>query len=184
MLGDRAGDDVDEGRPVGVAVPGNDAARLHHEPAQPEHALVGLHGFLRQVDGGQHLVGHVLRHRGALLGEVDAPLVGRALPGERACRAGAMKILEAQGIIVSNPRRSVHVVAFDHGKIEQIARVRVAIERIAFAEATAVYSSNPALLTELDQIIQQMEQQARLDDLNGVTTADLAFHRAVCTASR
>jgi DNA-binding GntR family transcriptional regulator len=96
----------------------------------------------------------------------------------------AMKILEAQGIIVSNPHRSVHVVAFDHGKIEQIARVRVAIEKIAFAEATAAYSSNPALLTELDQIIQQMEQQARLDDLNGVTKADLAFHRAVCTASR
>jgi DNA-binding GntR family transcriptional regulator len=96
----------------------------------------------------------------------------------------AMKILEAQGIVVSSPHRSVHVVAFDHKKIEQIAKVRVAIEKIAFAEATAAYASNPALLTELDQIIQQMDQQARLDDLNGVTKADLAFHRAVCTASR
>jgi DNA-binding GntR family transcriptional regulator len=129
---------------------------------------------------------------------VEAVADGAIRPGERitdsdiAQRLGvsrnpvreAMKMLEAQGIIISSPHRSTHVVAFDRAKVEEIARVRVAIEKIAFGEAAAVYSGNPGLLAELDRIIETMEQCARWKDANGVTKADLAFHRAVCVASK
>jgi len=129
---------------------------------------------------------------------VEAVAAGAIRPGERvtdsdiAQRLGvsrnpvreAMKILEAQGIIISNPHRSTHVVAFDQVKVEQIAGVRVAIERIAFGEAVAAYAANPSLLRELDRIIETMKECAARGDLNGITLADLAFHRAVCTASQ
>ena len=129
---------------------------------------------------------------------VEAVADGVIRPGERitdsdiAQRLGvsrnpvreAMKMLEAQGIIISSPQRSTHVVAFDRAKVEEIARVRVAIEKIAFGEAAAIYSGDPGLLAELDRIIETMEQCARWKDANGVTKADLAFHRAVCVASK
>jgi DNA-binding GntR family transcriptional regulator len=128
---------------------------------------------------------------------VEAIACGAIRPGERltdseiAKRLGvsrnpvreAMKVLEAQGIIVSSPHRSIHVVAFDSKKVEQIARARVAIEKIGFGEAAAVYARDPVLLAELDRIVARMEQCARHGDLNGITKADLAFHRAVCKAS-
>lgn len=129
---------------------------------------------------------------------VEAVAAGAIRPGERvtdsdiAQRLGvsrnpvreAMKMLEAQGIIVSSPHRSTHIVAFDQKKVEDIARARVAIEKIAFGEAAAAYAADPGLLAELDRIIETMEQCARRKDLNGVTKADLAFHRAVCVASK
>jgi DNA-binding GntR family transcriptional regulator len=129
---------------------------------------------------------------------VEAVAAGAIRPGERvtdsdiAQRLGvsrnpvreAMKMLEAQGIIVSNPHRSTHIVAFDRKKVEDIARARVAIEKIAFREAAAAYAADPRLLAELDHLIETMEQCARRKDLNGVTKADLAFHRAVCVASK
>jgi DNA-binding GntR family transcriptional regulator len=95
----------------------------------------------------------------------------------------AMKILEAQGIIVSSPHRSTHVVDFGHDKIVQIARARVAIETVAFADAARAYAGKPELLAELDRILAQMEQAAAAGDANGVTRWDLAFHRAVVAVS-
>jgi DNA-binding GntR family transcriptional regulator len=129
---------------------------------------------------------------------VEAIADGAIRPGERitdsdiAQRLGvsrnpvreAMKMLEAHGIIISSPHRSTHVVAFDRAKVEEIARARVAIEKIAFGEAAMTYARDPGLLAELDRIIETMEQCARWNDTNGVTRADLAFHRAVCVASR
>src|SRR5215470_11689816 len=129
---------------------------------------------------------------------VEAVAAGNIQPGERvtdsdiAERLGvsrnpvreAMKILEAQGIIVSTPHRSTHVVAFDRRKVDQIAEARVAIEKIAFGEAVEAMAGDPTLLRQLDRIIEAMEQCAARRDLNGITRADLAFHRAVCVASR
>ena len=129
---------------------------------------------------------------------VEAVAAGAIRPGERvtdsdiAERLGvsrnpvreAMKILEAQGIITNSPRRSTHVVAFDQNKVDQIARVRVAIEKIAFGEAVERYAADSSLLRELDRIIATMEQCAQQKDLDGITKADLAFHRAVCVASQ
>lgn len=128
---------------------------------------------------------------------VEAIAAGVIKPGERitdsdiAKRLGvsrnpvreAVKILEAQGILVSHPHRSVHVVAFDQTKVDQIATARVAIEKIAFGEAAPAYAANPGLLRDLDRIIARMEQCAQQRDLNGITRADLDFHRSVCVAS-
>jgi DNA-binding GntR family transcriptional regulator len=96
----------------------------------------------------------------------------------------AMKILEAQGIIVSNPHRSTRIVVFDQRKVDEIATARVAIEKVAFGEAAASYAADTGLLRELDRIVDAMTRSARQSDLIGVTKADLAFHRAVCVASR
>jgi len=128
---------------------------------------------------------------------VEAVASGAIRPGQRvtdsdlALRFGvsrnpvreAIKILEAQVIIVSNPHRSTHVVVFDQDKLDQIAMARLAIEKLAFSDAAAAYAGDPTRLRELDRIIEDMEQCARRNDLMGISKADLAFHRAVCMAS-
>lgn len=129
---------------------------------------------------------------------VEAVAEGILRPGERvtdadiAQRLGvsrgpareAIKLLEAQGIIVSNPHRGMRIATFDTEKIGQIARARVAIERMAFRDAARAYAEDPAALEELDRIIDVMERCARAEDLDGLSRADLAFHRAVCRVSR
>ncbi len=95
----------------------------------------------------------------------------------------AMKILEAQGIMVGTPHKGVRVVEFGRDKLDQVARARVAIEKIAFCDAVQVFAAEPARLAELDRIVETMRQCARDNDLDGITRADLAFHRCVCVAS-
>jgi DNA-binding GntR family transcriptional regulator len=128
---------------------------------------------------------------------VEAVASGAIRPGQRvtdtdlALRFGvsrnpvreAIKILEAQGIVVSNPHRSTHVIVFDQEKVDQIAMARVAIEKLAFSDATVAYAADGSLLRVLDRIVDEMEQCARRKDLLGISKADLAFHRAVCVAS-
>jgi DNA-binding GntR family transcriptional regulator len=128
---------------------------------------------------------------------VEAIAAGAIQPGERvtdtdiAQRLGvsrgpvreAVKILQAQGIMVSSPHRGARVAEFDKEKIDQIARARVAIERIAFGDALKTYSAEPKRLAELDRLVAAMEKGAREGDLDAITRADLEFHRAVCVAS-
>ena len=131
-------------------------------------------------------------------GIIEAVAAGAIKPGERVTDTDiarelgvsrnpvreAMKMLEAQGIIVSTPHRSTHVVAFDRRKVDQLADARVAIEKVAFGEAAEACANDPELIQKLDRIIEAMEDAARRHDLNGITKADLAFHRTVCIASK
>lgn len=95
----------------------------------------------------------------------------------------ALKILEAQGIVASTPHRGTFIPAFDDKRIDQICEARIALEKIALADAVANRAILPALLKRLDTIIATMEQAAGRLDWMGVSKADLSFHRAICEAS-
>jgi DNA-binding GntR family transcriptional regulator len=95
----------------------------------------------------------------------------------------ALKILEAQGIVVSRPHRGVRVVAFDQAKIAQIYEVRLFLETLAIRDACAKPESMATLLGRLDAVLVRMEECLRRGDLLGVTQADMAFHREICLAS-
>lgn len=95
----------------------------------------------------------------------------------------ALKILEAQGIVVSRPHRGVQVASFDDRKTEQIYEVRVGLERIAARDACERHHGMPALLIRLDGILEEMEHCLRRGDLMGVSKADLRFHHEICLAS-
>jgi DNA-binding GntR family transcriptional regulator len=95
----------------------------------------------------------------------------------------ALKILHAQGIVVSRPHHGVRVARFDDRKIVQIYEVRCCLEKIAVRDACRHRSAMPGLLSKLDAIIDQMERSLEQDDLIGVSKADLEFHHAICRAS-
>ena len=62
---------------------------LHLEPAQAEEAVVQLHGFLREVDRGQHRVSHAGRGGGGVGEEEVVFRECRAVRRERRSAAGA-----------------------------------------------------------------------------------------------
>lgn len=95
----------------------------------------------------------------------------------------ALKILEAQGILESIPHRGTRVATFDDVRVNQICQARIALERLALADAAAICKRNPAVLARLDQIIVDMERSAERLEWIEVSKADLSFHREICRLS-
>lgn len=96
----------------------------------------------------------------------------------------ALKILEVQGIVESIPHRGTRVAAFDDVRVKQICEARIALERLALADAAPICKADPGVLTRLDQIIVTMERSAERLEWIDVSTADLEFHREICRLSR
>src|SRR5262249_51227696 len=60
VFGDLAGDDVDNRRTIGMAVPGDDASGLDHEAAQPQRMILQHHRLVDEVDALEDGIRHVL----------------------------------------------------------------------------------------------------------------------------
>lgn len=95
----------------------------------------------------------------------------------------ALKILETQGILESTPHRGTRVVTFDDLRVNQICEARIALERLAIADAAPICKENPGALARLDQIIVDMERAAERLEWIEISKADLSFHREICRLS-
>ena len=95
----------------------------------------------------------------------------------------SLKMLEAQGILESEPHRGTHVAELDEAKIDHICEARVALERLALRDAMGRYRAHPERIARLDEIIASMERAAERLDWAAISKADLAFHREICAAS-
>jgi DNA-binding GntR family transcriptional regulator len=95
----------------------------------------------------------------------------------------ALKILQAQGIVVRRAHHGVRVAKYDEEKIVQIYEVRCNLEKIAIRDACKRRHAMPALLAKLDAIIGKMQSALRRNDFIGVSKADLEFHHEICRAS-
>src|SRR3974377_496192 len=60
ILGDGAADDENDGGPVCMAMPGDDATRLNDEPPQKQPMLLAHYVLALEIEAGQHLVGDAL----------------------------------------------------------------------------------------------------------------------------
>lgn len=128
---------------------------------------------------------------------VEAIAWGRLRPGERLPEAEiaqqlgvsriplreAIRTLEAQGIVVSEPHRGTRVAAFGVGWAERVRRARIALERLAFRDVALAQPVHADLRVEVDALISSMAQAAEAGDLLALIRADVAFHRCVVTAA-
>jgi DNA-binding GntR family transcriptional regulator len=128
---------------------------------------------------------------------VDGIASGALLPGQRLVETDlaqqlqvsrvplreSLKMLEAQGILDSEPHRGARVAEFDDLKIDHICEARVALEKIALRDAMAAYRTDPAHIARLDHILARMERAAEALDWTAISKADLAFHREICAVS-
>ena len=132
---------------------------------------------------------------------VDAIVEGAAkgifLPGDRIVEAEvarslnvsripvreALRLLESQGVVVSERYRGMSLMSVDIDRLEKILKVRLALEKLAGAEVMARLPTEPRLLEPLERLLADMHEAGNEDDGFRVATLDTEFHLCLCRLS-
>ena len=86
----------------------------------------------------------------------------------------AFRLLEAQGLAISEPRRGFRVAAFDLADVKEVAEMRAALEVLALRHAAAHLT--PAIL---DQAEKATREGDRSPDVRSWEEANRSFHRTI-----
>lgn len=93
----------------------------------------------------------------------------------------ALRILESQGIVTSEPYKGIRLMEISHQRLEQIIDVRVPLETLACRRAIEAGRNGAGQLTRLYQGVAQMQIMMQSDDVYGFASADTDFHRTLCS---
>ena len=137
---------------------------------------------------GQNVGAVYERLRTAILrGEIEA---GATVPQATLARdfgAGrtplreALRMLERDGLVISEPNRSVRVAPLSGEDFEELCTMRVALEAVAVRISVPTLTS--ADLANLEGYMAQMEHYQKVGDYAGVRAPHRAFHRLLVAAS-
>src|SRR6516162_7108596 len=116
VFDDLAFGDVNNRRPIGVAVPGHDAARLDRELAESQLAFLDVGRLLLEVDGGEHCVGDALAGMGARHAHVGFGLAGGTFAGGGYRHAGERRARHYPGEGKASAERAATYNAIEHGR--------------------------------------------------------------------
>ncbi len=94
----------------------------------------------------------------------------------------AIRRLEAEGFVVSIPRKGVVVSRTDKEEIVQLYSIRAELEGLAARWAIEHADEND--IQKLDEAVLRMEETAASGDLDGVVQSNALFHDAIAQASK
>jgi len=95
----------------------------------------------------------------------------------------AMRALEYEGLVRSEPHRASYVAAPSEEEIEEIYRVRAEVEAIAARPAALAIAAEPQRLRRYQELLERMRAAAAAGDIHELTAADLDFHRHILDES-
>jgi DNA-binding GntR family transcriptional regulator len=93
----------------------------------------------------------------------------------------ALRILESQGIVTSEPYKGIRLMEISHQRLEQIIDVRIPLETLACRRAIEAGRNSTEQLNQLYQGVAQMQAMMQNDDVYGFASADTDFHRTLCS---
>lgn len=93
----------------------------------------------------------------------------------------ALRILESQGIVTSEPYKGIRLMEISHQRLEQIIDVRIPLETLACRRAIEAGRNGAGQLTQLYLGVAQMQTMMQKDDVYGFASADTDFHRTLCS---
>lgn len=93
----------------------------------------------------------------------------------------ALRILESQGIVTSEPYKGIRLMEISHQRLEQIIDVRVPLETLACRRAIEAGRNGAEQLNLLYQGVAQMQTMMQNNDVYGFASADTDFHRTLCS---
>lgn len=90
----------------------------------------------------------------------------------------AMRLLERDGLVQSLPRRGSTVVMLNKDDVREIYGLRAALECAAIRDVAR--EATPEFLDQLETMVEAMQQESRASDIALLSSADVAFHSAIC----
>ncbi len=137
---------------------------------------------------GQHVALVHERLRNAILrGEVpagytasQAALAGQLEVGRTPLRE-ALRMLQREGLVVSEPNRPVRVAGLSSSDAEELYVMRISLEAVAIR--ITVPQLHSADIAELEGLLAQMDHYMRSRDNTGLRTPHRAFHLALVAGS-
>jgi len=115
---------------------------------------------------------------GQRLGESD---IAEQMGMSRAPVREALRQLETEGLVVSEPHRGTFVAELSAADMWEIYTLRAAIERLAVGIVTEKASAET--LAQLRQAVADMAQAAREGNLVRLAALELSFHEMLCRAA-
>ncbi|RYE08666.1 MAG: GntR family transcriptional regulator [Hyphomicrobiales bacterium] len=128
---------------------------------------------------------------------VEAAAKGVFLPGDRIVEAElarslnvsripvreALRLLESQGVVVSERYRGMSLMSVDIDRLEKILKVRLALEMLAGHEVMARLKTDKKALAPLEKVLAEMHKAGKADDGFRVASLDTEFHQVLCGLS-
>lgn len=123
---------------------------------------------------------------------------GVILPGDRIVEADlcrglgmsrvpireALRILESQGVVTSEPYKGIRLMEVSHERLEQVLDVRANLEILAARRALEAGNNGPRRIEKLQKARDEMDLMAHRNDAYGFALADADFHRALTGFAR
>ena len=85
----------------------------------------------------------------------------------------ALLRLEGEGLLKLYPKKGALVLAVSAQEIADVVETRLLVEKYAAGKAVP---APPALIARLEELVDEMREQAAAGDLNAVSRSDRAFH--------
>lgn len=160
-------------RPGGVAPLAAEPHALHTwEPAKPrtlvDHAVEAI---LSAAARGLILPGDRI---------VEPDLVSR-LGMSRVPIREALRQLESQGVVVSEPYKGIRLQQISQARLMQIIDVRISLEGLASRRAIELGHNGRRQIDKLHSAIDELSLMSARGDIYGFASADTNFHRILCS---
>ena len=153
-----------------------------------DQAENGGDGATRGTRDGQHVALVHDRLRAAILrGELPAGqttsqvTLARDLDVGRTPLREALRMLQREGLVVSEPNRRVRIAELSSADAEELYVMRIALEAVAIRITVPTLTSTD--FAELEGLMAQMDHYMRSDDRPGMRVPHRAFHDRLVRAS-
>lgn len=93
----------------------------------------------------------------------------------------ALRMLQHEGLVLSEPNRRIRIADFSIADLEQLYAMRIALEVVAIRATVPVLA--PEDLAELEGLMAQMDHYLRARDLDRYRTPHSAFHARLVFAA-
>lgn len=92
----------------------------------------------------------------------------------------ALRILESQGVVVSEPYKGIRLMEVTTARLEHLIDVRVPLETLACRRAIGMGRNGPRQVAALAAAVADLDLMRQRGDVYGFASADAAFHRTLC----